>query len=46
MVIAENYFTKVGLVLTDFPFRSAKDELDGVKLLSDNITAINVYKCI
>ena len=38
--IVEDYVTKVSLVLADFSFRSAKDELEGVKLLYSNLTAL------
>ena len=38
--IVEDYVTKVSLVLADFSFRSAKDELDGVKLLYSILTAL------
>ena len=38
--IVEDYVTKVSLVLADFSFRSAKDELEGAKLLYSNLTAL------
>ena len=40
MSVTEEYFTTIGVVLSDFPDRSPKDELEAVKVLNSHLKGL------